>query len=41
MISFYNLDPEVEYMLFIQNILMETGILLDKLNHYWRDKDFS
>ena len=41
MISFYNLDPEVQYMLFIQNILMEKGILLDQLNHYWKDKDFS
>jgi hypothetical protein len=34
LISFYDLDPNVEYLLMIEGSFLSSGILLDKLNLY-------
>lgn len=39
--EFYGLDSSVEYLLFIDNILLEAGILLDQLNLFLKDSELS
>ena len=34
LINFYNLDPEVDYLVNLQGILMEKGNILDQLNRF-------